>query len=105
MADTNWNFLNYEGLEYYDSKSEVRTDEKIAVETERAKTEEENVEMVRTLVSSMLIVFFESIKNSFCLFAFQCMQKEIRCAYFILSCLDNPHLLVMDPIHSDRYSA
>ena len=43
MADTNWNFLNYEGLEYYDSKSEVRTDEKIAVETERAKTEEEKL--------------------------------------------------------------
>ena len=43
MADTNWNFLNYEGLEYYDSKSEVRTNEKIAVETERAKTEEEKL--------------------------------------------------------------
>ena len=42
MADTNWNFLNYEGLEYYDSKSEVRTDEKIAVETERAKKAEKN---------------------------------------------------------------
>lgn len=40
MEDSILNFLNYEGLEYYDGKSEERTDKKIAVETERAKTVE-----------------------------------------------------------------
>ena len=42
MAD--WNFLNYEGLEYYDGKSQERTDGKIAVETERASLAEETLE-------------------------------------------------------------
>lgn len=44
MADldlTNFQgFLDYEGLEYYDDKSEARTDEKIAVETKRATSAE-----------------------------------------------------------------
>lgn len=47
MADldlTNFQgFLDYEGLEYYDDKSETRTDEKIAVETERATNAEKTL--------------------------------------------------------------
>ena len=44
MADfdlTNFQgFLDYPGLEYYDDKSETRTDGKIAIETNRAIAKE-----------------------------------------------------------------